>query len=249
MPPYSVGMKTRSASAALALAAATCAPLGGQSTVPGQGVEMIMGTRPTATQPQSGVAGIRVIEYVSFDPRRTEHRVVEPLLPAEVLSVQRALIDLGYDPGGLDGQLGPSVRRALRGLQNSRGMDPCGCVDYATVVALGLRSLVVQTVVGAVPKDGSAVEIIMPPALPRPESAPPPRRSAADTVFVTAEASPYWSGTPGLVILTPGLRGGASPPGAGQPTGVGGVPIGGDGPLRLGRPSSTVRTTRPPPRP
>jgi len=61
------------------------------------------------------------------------------LLPDQVImNVQRALQQLGYYAGDLNGSLGVDTRRALTAYQQDYGLDTTGAVDEATVRALGL---------------------------------------------------------------------------------------------------------------
>lgn len=122
--------------------------------------------------------GIRMV--AAYDPT-TDVRTfasIEPMSGTEILAIQTALANAGTDPGPLDGQLGPGTRRALERFQRQRGLDVCGCVSYETVIALGLRPLVVQTVIGTAP-EAHGVEVFLPKGPP-----PAPR------------AGPEQSGTP-----------------------------------------------------
>jgi hypothetical protein len=61
------------------------------------------------------------------------------LLPDQVIvNVQRALQELGYYAGDINGSLGVNTRNALTAYQQDYGLDPTGVVDEATVRALGL---------------------------------------------------------------------------------------------------------------
>jgi hypothetical protein len=61
------------------------------------------------------------------------------LLPDQVIiNVQRALQQLGYYAGALNGSLGVDTRQALTAYQQDYGLDITGAVDEATVRALGL---------------------------------------------------------------------------------------------------------------
>ena len=61
------------------------------------------------------------------------------LLPDQVIiNVQRALKDLGYYAGDLNGSLGVDTRQALSAYQQDYGLDTTGAVDEATVRTLGL---------------------------------------------------------------------------------------------------------------
>ncbi len=61
------------------------------------------------------------------------------LLPDQVIvNVQRALKELGYYAGDLNGSLGVNTRNALAAYQQDYGLDATGAVDEATVRTLGL---------------------------------------------------------------------------------------------------------------
>ena len=63
------------------------------------------------------------------------HAASDP--PAE--TVQRALLDRGFDPGEVDGAMGSRTRRALDAFQRSIGLPETGQADSATLEALGLK--------------------------------------------------------------------------------------------------------------
>jgi hypothetical protein len=76
-------------------------------------------------------------EYYDYDgPIYT----YDNLLPDQViLNVQRALKQLGYYTGGLNGSLGLATRQALTRYQEDAGLEVTGAIDAATVEALGLN--------------------------------------------------------------------------------------------------------------
>ena len=53
-----------------------------------------------------------------------------------VAAVQRALTNLGYNPGPIDGRMGPLTRAALRVFQAEHGLTPHGQLDDATLERL-----------------------------------------------------------------------------------------------------------------
>ena len=57
----------------------------------------------------------------------------------QVRSVQRALGDLGYDPGPLDGRLSPKTEDAIRAYQAANGLPRTGRIDEPTLRKLGLQ--------------------------------------------------------------------------------------------------------------
>ena len=56
-----------------------------------------------------------------------------------IRQVQQRLLAVGYNPGSIDGALGPQTRDALRWFQNTKGLRPTGEPDEATLDALGVR--------------------------------------------------------------------------------------------------------------
>jgi peptidoglycan hydrolase-like protein with peptidoglycan-binding domain len=62
----------------------------------------------------------------------------KPTLSSErIVRVQEALQDKGFDPGPIDGVLGPMTREAVRGYQDRFGMPATGEIDNQTLYALG----------------------------------------------------------------------------------------------------------------
>jgi peptidoglycan hydrolase-like protein with peptidoglycan-binding domain len=58
----------------------------------------------------------------------------------QVTAVQQALKDKGYDPGEVDGAMGPKTRAAVRDFQRKEGLRVTGRIDPATVAKLGIDS-------------------------------------------------------------------------------------------------------------
>ena len=57
----------------------------------------------------------------------------------DIVAMQRALMDKGYDPGPLDGRMGKRTRAALRDYQKKEGLNPTGRWDEETGNRLGVR--------------------------------------------------------------------------------------------------------------
>ncbi|MDO1559782.1 TIGR02594 family protein [Brevundimonas sp. 2R-24] len=57
-----------------------------------------------------------------------------------VLQLQAALLTHGFDPGPLDGALGPRTRAAIRAFQTAAGLQPDGVAGPLTLGALGLAT-------------------------------------------------------------------------------------------------------------
>jgi peptidoglycan hydrolase-like protein with peptidoglycan-binding domain len=206
--------------------------LGVATPVAAQVVEIITGgMAPTATPSLGSVGpGVRVTAFVQIEPEGTQHRVVSPLLPEEILLVQESLAAAGADPGARDGVLGESTATALSRFQEGASLEPCGCVDYPTILALGLAPRVVQTVIGS-PADESNAEVVVGntqlPETPRPQVTPVP--PPPDTLVVVHKVNGSWWGYPTPFAVFP-------PIGDGGRVGIGrpGFPFGPT--LRLGAP-------------
>src|SRR5438105_6524981 len=56
---------------------------------------------------------------------------------ADVMAMQRALKDKGFDPGPTDGRMGPRTKSALMAYQRKEGMTPTGRWDDQTMEKLG----------------------------------------------------------------------------------------------------------------
>lgn len=55
------------------------------------------------------------------------------------MALQEFLINEGYDPGEVDGILGPKTRDALKSYQGKNGLEPTGEPDLPTLKSLGMR--------------------------------------------------------------------------------------------------------------
>jgi peptidoglycan hydrolase-like protein with peptidoglycan-binding domain len=59
------------------------------------------------------------------------------LSPEQVRRVQQRLVEVGHDPGTVDGVMGEKTREALRSFQQTRGLEPTGEPDGQTLAELG----------------------------------------------------------------------------------------------------------------
>ena len=58
---------------------------------------------------------------------------------ATIRSVQQALLKAGYDPGPIDGVMGPRTEQALSRYQQSKGLSSSANLDAQTLSALGVN--------------------------------------------------------------------------------------------------------------
>lgn len=63
---------------------------------------------------------------------------------AEIMQVQDALNQQGFDPGPTDGLMGPQTSSALREFQQAQGLEASGKADQQTLAALGVSGAAQQ---------------------------------------------------------------------------------------------------------
>ena len=108
-----------------------------------------------------------------------------------VETIQRALVERGFDPGKIDGAMGWRTRGAIRVFQRSSGLPDTGRADTATLEALGLTPLEAEE--SPVEADTPQTETSGMAAMPGPDEEPartemPDAGSTADTM--QSETSP-----------------------------------------------------------
>jgi hypothetical protein len=79
--------------------------------------------------------------YLSANPRPAGSHMPSPASPWRdlVRQVQERLQIVGFNPGTIDGTMGPQTKNALRWFQNARGLRATGDLDELTLNALGIR--------------------------------------------------------------------------------------------------------------
>jgi len=111
---------------------------------------------------------------------------------ADVMAMQQALRDKGYNPGRIDGVMGPRTSAALRDYQRKEGLQATGRRDDETAMKLGLRTSLrdKETVTPSASPSSPAMSSPMPnpstpvgtstapPATPEDRTAPPQKRNA-----------------------------------------------------------------------
>jgi hypothetical protein len=74
-------------------------------------------------------------------------RAVKPAQSRDlVVAVQRLIRAEGYDPGMIDGLVGPRTRRAIQAYQRNGGLSPTGQIDQELLVKLNLAGRTVRVV-------------------------------------------------------------------------------------------------------
>lgn len=142
-PPVAVARPARSA-----------AP-GSATPGPAASAPAVVDPRPTATPPAGSIAGTErtaslarpATSLVPIKPTTEPVPLAEAAAPPPALTnepwsvrdVQRELARLGYYQGGVDGEVGPMTRNAVRAFQVEAGMRPTGRIEPALLAALSDR--------------------------------------------------------------------------------------------------------------
>lgn len=117
------------------------------------GVAIAIPAIPSAGRAQPAVApatAVRVIELIDPATGERGREVAADLTGSEIARVQRGLASAGFHPGRATGILTSDTWLALGRFQASRGLSFCECVSYETLIALGIRPLVVASIVAPV---------------------------------------------------------------------------------------------------
>ena len=63
----------------------------------------------------------------------------------DVTAAQQALKDKGFDPGPIDGTMGPRTTAAVRAYQKAENLTPTGQVDHDTAAKIGVKGVRAET--------------------------------------------------------------------------------------------------------
>jgi peptidoglycan hydrolase-like protein with peptidoglycan-binding domain len=82
-----------------------------------------------------------VVGLLAFSPLMAEARGTRHHrgTSAQISQAQTALQAAGFDPGPVDGRLGPKTRAALRSYQHAHNLHPTGTLDRETRKSLSVR--------------------------------------------------------------------------------------------------------------
>jgi peptidoglycan hydrolase-like protein with peptidoglycan-binding domain len=83
-----------------------------------------------------------VVGLLAFSPLMAEARGTRHHggTSAQISQAQTALQAAGFDPGPVDGRLGPKTRAALRSYQHAHNLRPTGTLDRETRKSLSVGS-------------------------------------------------------------------------------------------------------------
>lgn len=100
-----------------------------------------IGASARASELARGVPGVRMVKNeLTYDASKRDGAGMTPAgSNAQVLSMQQALKDKGFDPGATDGVMGPKTAAALKAYQKSENLPMTGTMDGDTGTKLGVK--------------------------------------------------------------------------------------------------------------
>ena len=99
-----------------------------------------IGASARASELAREVPGVRSVKNeLTYDAARREGPRVSSPASQEVMGMQQALKDKGFDPGPIDGTLGPRTTSALKEYQKSENVTITGKMDRDTAAKLGVK--------------------------------------------------------------------------------------------------------------
>lgn len=99
--------------------------------------QFLSGSKVSAAKQPAKVATLPAVAPVAPDPIPV---VPDPPTKETIHAVQSRLKDLGYNPGGADGKIGPLTRGAILSFKNDNGLTPSDTIDEAFLTALATAS-------------------------------------------------------------------------------------------------------------
>lgn len=99
-----------------------------------------IGASARASELAREVRGVRSVKNeLTYDAARREGPRVSSAGSQEAMAMQQALKDKGFDPGPIDGTLGPRTTSALKEYQKSENLTTTGKMDRDTAAKLGVK--------------------------------------------------------------------------------------------------------------
>jgi hyperosmotically inducible protein len=100
-----------------------------------------IGASARASELARGVPGVRLVKNeLTYDASKRDGASMRTAgSSAQVLAMQQALKDKGFDPGATDGVLGPKTVAALKAYQKSVNLPTTGTMDGDTGAKLGVK--------------------------------------------------------------------------------------------------------------
>ncbi len=106
-----------------------------------KGAVSTIGASARASELARGVPGVRMVKNeLTYEASKGAGARMRPAGPyAQVIVMQQALKDKGFDPGATDGVMGPRTAAALKAYQKSENLPTTGTMDGDTGAKLGVK--------------------------------------------------------------------------------------------------------------
>ena len=91
----------------------------------------------TIAVPTAATSGVQIAQ--AAQPKGATPATPAPAADPRVRQAQQALANLKFNPGPIDGRLGPRTRAAIMDFQDARRLPKSGELDAATLQALNIR--------------------------------------------------------------------------------------------------------------
>jgi peptidoglycan hydrolase-like protein with peptidoglycan-binding domain len=89
-----------------------------------------------------GVPDLRSVKNeLTYDAAKHDPSRDDPCLAAQAVAMQQALKHKGFDPGPMDGVIGPKPTAALKDYQKSENLAMTGKIDRDTDVKFGVKKV------------------------------------------------------------------------------------------------------------
>jgi hyperosmotically inducible protein len=99
-----------------------------------------IGASARASELARWVPGVRSVKNeLTYDSAMRERSRVTSGSHAQVMAMQQALNDKGFNPGPIDGTQGPRTTSALKDYQKAENLTVTGTMDHDTAVKLGMK--------------------------------------------------------------------------------------------------------------
>jgi peptidoglycan hydrolase-like protein with peptidoglycan-binding domain len=107
------------------------------------GAVQSIGASARASELARGVPGVRAVKNeLTYDAAMRDRSGVTPTRSqSQVMAMQQALKEKGFEPGPIDGVMGPRTASALKEYQKAENLKMTGQMDRDTAAKLGVKEV------------------------------------------------------------------------------------------------------------